>query len=66
MTQAERLIKALRCRWFTTGELLDLHISTSPWKRLQESGYKHLRKGEVLKKVKGCDGLLRMKVVRSL
>lgn len=65
MTQAERLIKALRTRWMTWGELLDLHISTSPWRRLSEAGHKYLKPGEQIKKVEGKDGLLRLRVVKG-
>lgn len=65
MTQAERLVQALRTRWMTTLELQHLSISQCPWKRLSEAGHKYLRPGEVIKKVEGADGLLRMRVVKS-
>lgn len=63
-TQAERLFHHLRKRWMTTGEMLDLHISTSPWKRLSE-GLRHLRDGERLAKRVNGRGLVCYRVVRG-
>jgi hypothetical protein len=64
MTQAERLIAAIRRRPMTYGEILDLHISTSFWRRLSESGHKYLKPGERIERKAGRDGLLRLRVVR--
>lgn len=67
MTQAARLVLAIRQsgkRGLTYGELEALGISTCPWKRLQESGYKYLRPGERLERKTGCDGLVRFVVTK--
>lgn len=64
-TQAERLVKALRTRWMTYGELQDLHISQCPWKRLGEAAWRYLKPGEQIKRVPGADGLLRLRVVKG-
>lgn len=64
MTQAERLVKALRRGWFTYTEMTALYISSCPWKRLSESGARYLRAGEVIAKKVGFDGLVRFRVVR--
>lgn len=67
MTQAQRLINAIRkarSRGLTYGELQDLHVSTSPHKRLSEAGHRYLRDGERLARKTGSDGLVRFCVVR--
>lgn len=63
-TQAERLYHELRKRWMTAGDMLDLHISTSPWRRLTE-GTHHLREGERLAKKVNGRGLIAYRVVRG-
>lgn len=67
MTQAQRLISAIRRRrtGMTYGELQDLHISTSPQKRLAEAGERYLRPGERLARKTGADGLVRFVVERA-
>lgn len=67
MTQASRLILAIRQsgkRGLTYGQLQDLHISTSPQKRLAESGYRYLRPGERLERRTASDGLVRFVVTK--
>jgi hypothetical protein len=66
MTQAAQLIAALRRRkaGMTYGELQDLHISTSPQKRLAEAGHRYLKDGERLTKKTGRDGLVRFVLAR--
>ena len=49
MTQAERIFTHLRRKAMTYGEMLDLHVSTSPWRRVSE-GLHHLKPGEKLVK----------------
>lgn len=65
MTQSERLIEAIRPRPLTYMELQDLHISTSPHKRLSESGHKYLEPGERIEHRVGEDGLVRIGVVNG-
>lgn len=62
MTQAERLVCALRRGWFTYSDMVSLYISACPWKRLSESGARYLRPNEVLAKKTGIDGLIRFSV----
>lgn len=66
-TQAAQLIAALRRRkaGMTYGELQDLHVSTSPHKRLAEAGHRYLKAGERLTKKTGSDGLVRFVVARG-
>lgn len=67
MTQAQRLISAIRqsrSRGMTYLELELLRISSSPWKRLSESGRRHLHPGERLEVKTGADGLKRFVVER--
>lgn len=67
MTQAAQLIQAIRRagkRGMTYGELEALRISTCPWKRLEESGHKHLRGSENLVRTIGRDGLVRFIIIR--
>lgn len=67
MTQAKKLIQAIRKRkakGMTYGELEALRVSTCPWRRLQESGDRHLREGEVLQRLPGEDGLIRFVIVK--
>lgn len=63
-TQAEQLFHHLRKRWMTAGDMLDLHISTSPWRRVTE-GLRHLRDGERLVKKVNDRGLVAYRVVRG-
>lgn len=68
MTQASRLILAIRQsgkRGLTYGELESLRISTCPWKRIQESGYRYLKWNEVLGRKTGNDGLVRFYVFKA-
>lgn len=68
MTQAEFLIRAIRAtrsKGLTYLELEMLRASSSPWKRLQESGHRYLRAGERLTKKTGRDGLVRFVVARG-
>lgn len=68
MTQAERLISAIRrarSKGLTYGELQDLHVSTAPHKRLEESGHRYLKAGERLARKTGADGLVRFVVARG-
>lgn len=63
MTQAERLFEALRRRPMTYGDMLELKVSTSPWKRVTE-GLHRLKPGEKL--VKGeRKGLVTYRVVKG-
>jgi hypothetical protein len=66
-TQAAQLIAAIRRRpsGMTYGQLQDLHISTSPQKRLAEAGWRYLRPGELLSRTTGRDGLVRFVIVRA-
>jgi len=67
MTQAAQLIQAIRRagkRGMTYGDLEALRISTCPWKRLEESGHKHLRWNEVLGRKTDRDGLVRFYIHR--
>ncbi len=67
MTQSQQLIQAIRrsrSKGMTYGELEALRISTCPWKRILESGHKHLRFDEILYRRIGKDGLIRFVIVR--
>lgn len=69
MTQAAQLIQAIRQskkRGMTYGELEALRISTCPWKRIEESGKRHLMPHEELRRRTGKDGLIRFFVERRL
>jgi hypothetical protein len=63
MTQAEKLIRALRRGWHTYGDLQALRISTCPWVRLNTTGWKYLKSGEYIER-KVIKGLMRLRVVR--
>lgn len=65
MTQAERLISAIRKApaGMTWGDMEALRISTCPWARLKESGHRYLRDGERIEHKAGPDGLVRVRVV---
>ncbi len=66
MTQCEQLIRALRRRPMTYGDLLALRVSTSPWKRLSEAAHLYLKPHESLDRFKRqCDGLTVFKIVRA-
>lgn len=68
MTHAQQLVQAVRrarSKGLTYGELQDLHVSTAPHKRLDESGWRYLRAGEVLARKTGRDGLVRFVVARG-
>lgn len=62
MTQAERIVQAIRRKPLTWGEIEALRISTCPWVRLQESGHRFLRPGEAIVRKVGRDGLVRVGV----
>ena len=62
MTQAETLVKAIRRKAMTYGDMEALRISTCPWKRLSESGHLYLRPGEQITRKVGRDGLVRIGV----
>lgn len=64
MTQAEQIARELRTGWRTWCQLERLWIQ-APWKRLAESGWRHLRAGEVIERKTGKDGLIRLRVVRK-
>lgn len=67
-TQAAQLIAAIRrarSKGLTALELEQLGISQCPWKRLSESGQRHLREGERLSSRMGRDGLKRTVIVRG-
>jgi hypothetical protein len=70
MTQASRLVhyirqhRAVRQRWPTYGDLLMQGISVCPWKRLEESAHRWLRKGEVIERDRNAQGLVVFKIVR--
>lgn len=68
MTQAARLISAIRrarSKGMTYLELEVLGVSSSPWRRLSESGHRYLRTGEHLTRKTGRDGLTRFVIVRG-
>ena len=68
MTQAERLISHIRkarTKGMTYLELELLRVSSSPWRRLSESGHLYLRAGESLARKTGRDGLKRFVIVRG-
>ena len=65
MTQAARLVEAIRSRPLTYLELEALKISSCPWKRLAESGYRHLMLGERIERKTGLDGLVRIGVTHG-
>lgn len=65
MTQAQRLIAAIRRRPMTYMELQDLHVSTSPHKRISEAGHKFLRPGEQIVRKTGKDGLVRFCIKKA-
>lgn len=65
MTQAEQLIRAIRRKAMTYGDLEALRVSTCPWRRLSESGHLYLRPGEQIVRKVGRDGLVRIGVVRA-
>ncbi len=61
MTQGRKLIKALKKRPHTYLQMLSYGISTSPWKRVQES---LLPEERLIKSTRG-DGLTTWRVVRA-
>ena len=64
-SQSARLIEYLRGGWRTTGDMLRTGISVCPWKRLSESGHRHLRPHEKIMKVLYPDGSMRYRVTRT-
>ena len=64
MTQAEQLIRAIRRKAMTYGDLEALRVSTCPWRRLSESGHRFLRPGEAIVRRVGVDGLVRIGIAR--
>lgn len=65
MSHAAQLVRALRRRWMTWGDLQALRISTSPWKRLAEGGHLYLKDGERIERKTRPDGLVALKVVKG-
>lgn len=68
MTQAAQIIAAIRrarSKGLTYLELEMLRISSSPWRRLSESGHRYLKAGERLTRKTGRDGLVRFVVARG-
>jgi hypothetical protein len=71
MTQAEALVKSIRDYRLGMGkrptylEMQRWCISTSSWRRLDESGHKYLRKGEKLTRGKDAQGRVVFKIVRA-
>jgi hypothetical protein len=66
VSHCEQLIRALRRRPMTYGDLLALRVSTSPWKRLSEAAHLYLKPHERLERFKRAkDGLVVFKVVRA-
>lgn len=65
MTQAARLVAAIRRKAMTYLELEDLKVSSCPWKRLSESGHRHLKPGERIERKLGRDGLIRIGIKRA-
>ena len=66
MSQCEQLIRALRKRPMTYGDLLALRISVCPWKRLEEGAHLYLKPHESLDRFKRQgDGLTVFKIVRA-
>ena len=60
MTQAEQIVRAIRRKPMTWGEIEALRVSTCPWVRLAESGHRFLRDGEQITRKVGRDGLVRI------
>ena len=65
MTQAEQLVKAIRRKAMTYGDLEALRISTCPWKRLDEAGHRFLEPGEAIVRKTGRDGLVRIGIAKD-
>ena len=65
LTQGERLAYFLKSRPYTYGEMLDLHISTSPQKRVQEWLALRCNRGWELRKGKSFSGLTTWRIVRK-
>ena len=65
-THAQQLVRHLRKRAHTYGDLEALRISSCPWQRLKESAHLYLKPHEVLEKFKRKrDGLVVFKVTRA-
>lgn len=64
-TQAAQLVAAIRKHPMTYGDLLALRVSTSPWKRLEESAHRYLKPHEELTRITRRDGLVAFKIVRK-
>ncbi len=65
MTQAEKIVRAIRRRAMTWGEIEALRVSTCPWVRLAESGHRFLQPGEQIVRRVGRDGLVRVGIARG-
>jgi hypothetical protein len=65
MTQAAQLVAAIRRKPMTYLELEALRISTCPWRRLSESGHRHLKPGEQIVRKAGKDGLVRIGIRKA-
>lgn len=63
MTQAEKIVRELRCGWRTWWDLQRL-VGQSPNKRLAESGWKYLKAGERIER--GIrNGLVQLRITRK-
>jgi len=66
MTQCEQLLKAIRRKPMTYGDLQALRISTAPHKRLAEGAHLYLKPHERLHREKRkYDGLVVFRIVRA-
>lgn len=65
MTQAERIVAAIRRKPMTWGEIEALRVSTCPWVRLKESGHRFLNAGETIVRKVGDDGLVRVSIAAA-
>lgn len=65
-THAEQLVRAIRRRQHTYGDLLALRVSTAPWKRLAEAAHLYLKPHESLKRERRkSDGLVVFRIVKG-
>lgn len=65
-THAEQLVRAIRRRQHTYGDMLALRVSTAPWKRLAEAAHLYLKPREILKRERRkSDGLVVFRIVRG-
>lgn len=65
-SKIDLLFAALRRRWHTYGDMLDLKISTSPWRRLTaDESHLHLKPGEKVQRKTRADGLVMVRIGRG-